>query len=176
MSILLSGVAILTMITAATCAAILVQPRLGMACVLMILTMAVLIDGLRGFPLVTKFGHLWDEESGYIWYGESSRILLAESGRILYGRIPVWLAAWAMFLQAPVLGHGPHTFFYTGPDATGMGWPHNLYLELLGACPRKKSLKNNAFKLRRDDFKISHFSGTRVLTGGQNFCTFLKNL
>ena len=36
-----------------------------------------------------------------------------------------------MFLQAPVLGHGPHTFFYTGPDATGMGWPHNLYLELL---------------------------------------------
>ena len=46
----------------------------------------------------------------------------------------------------------------------------------LGACPRKKSLKNNAFKLRRDDFKISHFSETRVLTGGQNFCTFLKNL
>ena len=46
---------------------------------------------------------------------------------------------------------------------------------LLGACPRKKSLKNNALKLRRDDFKISHFPETRVLTGGQNFCTFLKN-
>jgi hypothetical protein len=45
----------------------------------------------------------------------------------------------------------------------------------LGACPRKKSLKNNALKLRRDDFKISHFPETRVLTGGQNFCTFLKN-
>ena len=46
---------------------------------------------------------------------------------------------------------------------------------LLGACPRKKSLKNNVLKLRRDDFKISHFQETRVLTGGQNFCTFLKN-
>jgi hypothetical protein len=49
------------------------------------------------------------------------------------------------------------------------------YKALLGACPRKKSLKNNALKLRRDDFKISHFPETRVLTGGQNFCTFLKN-
>ena len=86
MSILLSGVAILTMITAITCAAALVQPRLGMACVLMILTMALLVNGLRGFPLVAKFGHLWNEESGYIWYGESSRILLAESGRILLGK------------------------------------------------------------------------------------------
>jgi len=131
MSILLSGVAILTMIIGITCTAALVQPRFGIACALMILTIALVIDGIRGFPLVAKFGYLWDEESRYIWYGEPGRILYAESGRILYGRIPVWLAAWAMFLTAPVLGHGPHTFFYLGPDGTSMRWPHNLYLELL---------------------------------------------
>ena len=63
---------------------------------------------------------------------------------------------------------------------TSLHWCHLQWLLIrqhwLGACPRKKSLKNNAFKLRRDDFKISHFLETRVLTGGQNFCTFLKNL
>src|SRR6266853_1670248 len=35
----------------------------------------------------------------------------------------------------------------------------------LGACPRKKSLKNNALELRGGDLKISHFPETRVLTG-----------
>ena len=48
--------------------------------------------------------------------------------------------------------------------------------DTLGACPRKKSLKDNVLKLRIDDFKISYFPETRVLTKGQNFCTFLKNL
>jgi hypothetical protein len=70
---------------------------------------------------------------------------------------------------------GVMTFFFL----SGQSFPNDKDLKklpALGACPRKKSLKNNAFKLRRDDFKISHFSETRVLTGGQNFCTFLKNL
>ena len=39
----------------------------------------------------------------------------------------------------------------------------------LGACPRKKSLKNNVLELRRGDLKISPFPETRVLTGDQNF-------
>src|SRR5467141_2539460 len=45
----------------------------------------------------------------------------------------------------------------------------------LGACPRKKSLKNNALELRGGDLKISHFPETRVLTGDQNFLIFSKN-
>ena len=45
----------------------------------------------------------------------------------------------------------------------------------LGACPRKKPLKNNALELRGGDLKISHFPETRVLTGDQNFLIFSKN-
>ena len=45
----------------------------------------------------------------------------------------------------------------------------------LGACPRKKSLKNNVLELRRGDLKISPFPETRVLTGDQNFLIFSKN-
>ena len=47
--------------------------------------------------------------------------------------------------------------------------------DLLGACPRKKSLKNNVLELRRCDLKISPFPETRVLTGDQNFLIFSKN-
>jgi hypothetical protein len=46
---------------------------------------------------------------------------------------------------------------------------------VLGACPRKKSLKNNVLELRRGDLKISPFPETRVLTGDQNFLIFSKN-
>ena len=46
---------------------------------------------------------------------------------------------------------------------------------VLGACPRKNSLKNNALELRGGDLKISHFPETRVLTGDQNFLIFSKN-
>ncbi len=46
----------------------------------------------------------------------------------------------------------------------------------LGACPRKKPLKNNALELRGGDLKISHFPETRVLTGDQNFLIFSKNI
>jgi class 3 adenylate cyclase len=48
-------------------------------------------------------------------------------------------------------------------------------VEALGACPRKKSLKNNVLELRRGDLKISPFPETRVLTGDQNFLIFSKN-
>jgi O-antigen ligase len=43
------------------------------------------------------------------------------------GRTTLWSTAWTLFLDAPVLGHGPHTFgvFHKIP------WVHNLYLEVL---------------------------------------------
>jgi O-antigen ligase len=60
-------------------------------------------------------------------------------------RIPLWVAAWSMFLDAPFLGHGPGSFsvFYEsylkGVDFVDwvvierrhVPWAHNLYLELL---------------------------------------------
>ncbi len=131
MCLLLSAVALLTMLTAITCVAALVRPRLGVACGLGLLLVALLVDGVLGFPLVAKFGHNWAAEAGYLWSGESSRLWEAESMRIWYGRLPIWVTAWAMFLEAPVWGHGPHTFVYRAADGTSMAWPHNLYLELL---------------------------------------------
>lgn len=60
-------------------------------------------------------------------------------------RLPLWDAAWLMFLDKPITGFGPHTFgeFYTSyftdvgyhesiiVDDRYTPWPHNLYLELL---------------------------------------------
>jgi O-antigen ligase len=45
----------------------------------------------------------------------------------LSGRAMLWGEAWTMFINAPLIGHGPHAFglFHTPP------WPHNIYLELL---------------------------------------------
>src|SRR5881397_3317955 len=42
-------------------------------------------------------------------------------------------------------------------------------IDALGACPRKKSLKNNVLDLRGGDLKISFFPEARVVTGDQNF-------
>ncbi len=60
-------------------------------------------------------------------------------------RIGLWLVAWRMFEESPLLGKGLHTFweFYIGyvrdvalppgyaPELTYVPWPHNLYLEIL---------------------------------------------
>lgn len=60
-------------------------------------------------------------------------------------RLPLWMAAWSMFLDAPWLGQGPGAFSILYPqylatltlpdwvvmDPRHMPWAHNLYLELL---------------------------------------------
>ena len=81
------------------------------------------VDGVLGdFSLTTKILHgTWDT------------------------RLPLWLAAWRMFLDAPLWGQGPYAFSILGPtylhalalpnwlviDPRYIPWPHNLYLELL---------------------------------------------
>ncbi|MGH7856866.1 MAG: O-antigen ligase family protein, partial [Candidatus Binatia bacterium] len=72
------------------------------------------------------------------------RLVSAES----YARDPrllQWRAAWALFLEAPVLGHAPHSFreacaehagaapgsIFARIDLRAAPYPHNLYLEAL---------------------------------------------
>lgn len=84
---------------------------------------AAIADGLLGFPLATKFSGLAS----------------------LSTRIPAWLIAWEMFLDAPLFGQGPGAFsvaynhYASGLHLPGwvvfdprhMPWAHQLYLELL---------------------------------------------
>jgi O-antigen ligase len=79
------------------------------------------VDAWLGFPLIAKHGFALDT------------------------RLPLWLAAWRMFVDAPLLGHGPRTFvlFYQDylnaapvpawlpPTERVAPWAHNLYLEML---------------------------------------------
>ena len=81
------------------------------------------LDALLGFPLLGKFASLCDNRGA------------------------LWAAAWELFLEKPVFGHGPHTFkaLYQSripeqvyfacaePDARIAPWPHNLILELLSS-------------------------------------------
>jgi O-antigen ligase len=104
-----SRTAVLTMGASLTCAAALMQPhrRLtrGVIYGLAFLLGILLLDGLLGFPLITKIVRKWST----------------------LGRIGYWTTAWSMFREGPWLGLGPHTFrlFHRTP------WAHNLYLEVL---------------------------------------------
>jgi O-antigen ligase len=95
--------------------------RLSIILVAAILFLALITDAVMGFPLLSKFGQFSD------------------------ARIPLWIAAWGMFVDAPILGFGPHTYglFYQSYLETARlpefsvveprftPWPHNLYLEVL---------------------------------------------
>jgi O-antigen ligase len=123
--LLQSRTAMLTMVAALAVAAVLLhgrkRPAVALACGLAPLALALLVDGTFGFPLVSKLVRHWD------WGGN--------------GRLPLWRAAWAMFLDAPLWGHGPHTFveLYRSylhqlglpTSSLVIPWAHNLYLEVL---------------------------------------------
>jgi O-antigen ligase len=114
-----SRVAALTMVGSLGCAAFLLRPRLGVAWGAGVAVALLGLDGLLGFPLVSKFSQVLDT------------------------RIAFWLVAWEMFLDAPLLGRGPRTFglFYHAylrelrlPDWLPVDpglvpWAHNLYVE-----------------------------------------------
>jgi O-antigen ligase len=63
---------------------------------------------LFDLPLLSKFAHI------------------ANDGRLYH-----WATAWALFVEAPLLGHGLHTFFDTSVHPQGIAWAHNLYLQTL---------------------------------------------
>jgi len=101
----------------------LVRPRLARLIASVVVIGTVLLDGLLGFRLISRFTSLLE----------------------LGTRVSLWSASVRMFLAAPMLGQGPHTFgdiwrdyLPAGPNWIAMPveagfvpWPHNLYLELL---------------------------------------------
>jgi O-antigen ligase len=108
-----SRTAVLTMIISLTCITLLTQRRrrlvAGLAALLALLLLVLLLNVLF-FPnsqLVAK--------------------VMRNDYDTLDGRTPVWSAAWTLFLNAPVVGHGPHTFGVFSK----IPYVHNLYLEML---------------------------------------------
>jgi len=118
-----SAVALLTVLVSLSLAAAFIRPRLVLWLGSAILAAALLVDGLLGFPMLAKFAHIQD----------------------FNGRLALWVSAWRAFLDAPWLGHGPHTFvrFYASymadpglpdwlsVDARIVPWAHNLFLDAL---------------------------------------------
>jgi len=118
-----SRVALLTLMVSVSCTISCLRPRLVLPCGLTIFILVVILDGFLGFRVVAKCIEYWDGA----------------------GRIPLWLSAWSMFLDAPLLGHGPHSFlsFYQNylhrmsfpdwlhVDPRVIPWAHNLYIEIL---------------------------------------------
>ena len=120
-SLLQSRVAVITLGAAVVATGMFVRWRRGLLWGLVILAVALAVDGSRGFPLLVKFA------------------------KVLDPRLSLWLASLAMFLDAPLLGHGPHTFglmygrylteldlpAWLPADSRIVPWAHNLYLEVL---------------------------------------------
>jgi O-antigen ligase len=107
----LSRTAVLTMLITLLCAAVLSQ-RFHRRTLWTVGVLAVLLLGLLTWIDIPQVP------------GPSLLTKFLERG---LGRIPYWTTAWTMFLDAPLVGQGPHTFglFHKTP------WTHNLYLEIL---------------------------------------------
>jgi O-antigen ligase len=118
-----SRIALLTLVGSVVCFAVLVRPQLALLSCVSTAAAVLIFDGLNHFQLILKFAN------PFAWTQ----------------RIPLWLAASSMFLDAPLLGHGPQTFVlyyrqyldhlvlpnWVTPDPRVTSWPHNLFLEIL---------------------------------------------
>lgn len=116
-----SRTALLTFMVVTAFSIALTRPKVALVWGLCVAAISIAIDGLLGFPTLSKFNTLADT------------------------RLSLWLAAIAMFLDAPILGIGPHSYGLVQaayldtldvqaalPQARKhTPWPHNLYLEVL---------------------------------------------
>jgi O-antigen ligase len=116
--------ALLTLILAAGLMTLLLNRRIALWLIAGLLSSVIVVDANLGWPLISKF---------------------ATFGQVIDSRLRLWLAAWLIFLDHPILGTGPHTYglVYQGyfqnlalPDWVGIDhrhspWAHNLYLETL---------------------------------------------
>ncbi len=129
-SLFQSRTGILTMVVSTTVCIWFIKPRFALIFGALVVTLGFLIEGLFGFPLMAKLG-----------------------AGISNTRFSLWLAAWSMFLDAPLLGHGPQVYglllqsyvydldlpnweplanlVRPWPRNVMAPWPHNLYLEVL---------------------------------------------
>ncbi len=106
-TVLRSRISLLTAFVSLTSFAALKRPRLALVAMIGVLLIFGATDAALDFTLLSKFAHLDNDEG-------------------LTGRISLWSTAWALFLQSPWTGHGPHTFVFER-----VRWVHNLYLEAL---------------------------------------------
>lgn len=95
--------ATLTMFVTTTCTAAFLKPRRSIAIGLVILTLFLVTDAWLEFPLFQRFSELSNNRHHH------------------------WILALSMFHDAPLLGHGPHTFGLYSK----IPWPHSLYIEVL---------------------------------------------
>lgn len=116
-----SRVAALALLTSVGGMALASRSRRGIGCAAAVIATALIADGVAGFPLLWKFRAVLDP------------------------RLTLWAGALAMARDAPILGHGPHTFgvlyrayladlplpAWLPVDDRIVPWAHNLYLEVL---------------------------------------------
>ncbi len=103
------------------CFGLIYQSRYILPIVVISIVLIIVIDCMRGFLFISKLGGVW------------------------HSRIPAWIAAWSMFTDSPLIGHGPRSFGelyaeyqlklslpeWLVVDRRIMPWAHNLYLETL---------------------------------------------
>lgn len=118
-----SNVALLAFVIVAIGGLRMLWPQYTLPALTLLAGGALLIDGLTGFALMGKFTDL------QVWGN----------------RVPLWQAAWQMFLDHPFWGVGPGGFSilvdpysvslehppWVTPDPRHTPWAHNLYLEVL---------------------------------------------
>ncbi|GAB4362153.1 MAG: hypothetical protein Kow0060_18210 [Methylohalobius crimeensis] len=117
----------------------------------------ILMDAALGFTLTTKFLSSWTS------------------------RLPLWWAAWQMFLQSPLTGHGIGSYLllykdYLNPtqwpdwvvhDPRVTPWAHNLYLEILaelGIIGALAFVGLLLFSIKPKYFQISKNPQQQILT------------
>ena len=117
-----SRTALLTALVSMTALAMLWRSRALLIVTLTTPVAALIVDQVfLGGHLTAKFASFWD------------------------ARLSLWVTAWQMFVDAPLVGNGPNTFGALYPqyiaalempgilpvDGRVVPWPHNLYLEML---------------------------------------------
>jgi O-antigen ligase len=100
--------ATLTFLAATACTAVVLRFWRYLGALLLAFAILIPIAFFFDTPLLSKFSHIASD-----------------------GRLSHWATAWSLFLEAPLLGHGLHTFIDTSLHPQGVAWAHSLYLQTL---------------------------------------------
>jgi hypothetical protein len=100
--------ATLTFIAGTACTAAVLRFRSYLVALLLAFAVLISVAFLFESPLLSKFSHIAND-----------------------GRLSHWATAWSLFLEAPLLGHGLHTYIDTSLHPQGVAWAHSLYFQTL---------------------------------------------